>query len=96
MGKVVLTGSGQWAQLNISSSGVSSIYLFLVTHYPTTRNKMETGSSAEVDDVVMASVELTFRQGGWGQHSSLIHMAQQIIEFTNVKSVVHSEILFTR
>ena len=30
-----------WAQLNISSNGVSSIYLFLVTHYPTTRNKME-------------------------------------------------------
>ena len=48
--------------MNISSSGVSSIYLFLVTHYPTTRNKMETGSSAEVVDVVMASVDGSFRR----------------------------------
>ena len=48
--------------MNISSSGVLSIYLFLVTHYPTTRNKMETGSSAEVVDVLMASVDGSIRR----------------------------------
>jgi len=39
-----------------------SIYPFLVTHCPTSRNKMETGSSAEVNDVAMASVDGSIRR----------------------------------
>ena len=34
----------------------------LVTHCPTSRNKIETGSSAEVNDVAMASVDGSIRR----------------------------------